>query len=288
VPFNRFVPSGITRPPTARATFRVPDRGRPQRRRGARFRSGLLATAEAADAAPATALRPKGAVLREAAALPRLSELSSPGGAGEAAAFVLAAFGVSAGAGADQAAGDRESPASPGRTPGLSNEQCRRLESGHRRLLHLARPEAVVRLTWIWGDEQGRVSLSTGDLRPSCCEFAAGARAIASVAKVWPARGRRCDGSDRARRGRVGVVQPLVSPREAAVRCPTEAVARPVTSASRGPACGSSGRCSRPPHASRRVVLVRTASEVAAAEHAGVRVREQAVALPLARSHRRS
>jgi hypothetical protein len=64
--------------------------------------------------------------------------------------------------------------------------------------------------------------------------------------------------------GRVGVVRPLVSPREAAVRCPTEAVARPVTSSSRRAACGSSGRCSRPPHAARRVVLVRTSSESAA------------------------
>jgi hypothetical protein len=53
-----------------------------------------------------------------------------------------------------------------------------------------------------------------------------------------------------------GAVRPLVSQREAAVRCPTEAVARPVTSASRGPARGSPGRCSRPPRAARRVVLV--------------------------------
>jgi hypothetical protein len=37
-----------------------------------------------------------------------------------------------------------------------------------------------------------------------------------------------------------------------------------VTSASRGPARGSPGRCSRPPPAARRVVLVRTSSEVAA------------------------
>jgi hypothetical protein len=46
-------------PLTARATFRS-GRGRPRRRRGARFRDRLLAAAEVADAAPATALRPKG------------------------------------------------------------------------------------------------------------------------------------------------------------------------------------------------------------------------------------
>jgi hypothetical protein len=50
-------------------------------------------------------------------------------------------------------------------------------------------------------------------------------------------------------------------PREAAVRRPTEAVARPVTSASHGPARGSPGRCSRPPRAARRVVLVRSESQ---------------------------
>jgi hypothetical protein len=62
--------------------------------------------------------------------------------------------------------------------------------------------------------------------------------------------------------GRVGAVRPRVSPRGAAVRCPAEAVARPVTSASRGPACRSSGRCSRPPYAARRVVLVLGNSDV--------------------------
>ena len=50
--------------------------------------------------------------------------------------------------------------------------------------------------------------------------------------------------------------------REAAVRCPTEPVARPVTSASRAPARGSPGRCSRPPRAAGRVVLVHSASEL--------------------------
>ena len=53
----------------------------------------------------------------------------------------------------------------------------------------------------------------------------------------------------------------MVSPREAAVRCPTEAVAWPVTSASRGPARRSPGRCSRPPRAARRVVLVPSSNE---------------------------
>src|SRR5438309_8585073 len=37
-----------------------PRQGRPRRRRGARFRRGLPAAAEVADAAPATALRPEG------------------------------------------------------------------------------------------------------------------------------------------------------------------------------------------------------------------------------------
>jgi hypothetical protein len=49
-----------------------------------------------------------------------------------------------------------------------------------------------------------------------------------------------------------GCGPPSVSPREAAVRCPTEAVARPVTSASRGAARGSPGRCSRLPRAANR------------------------------------
>ena len=48
--------------------------------------------------------------------------------------------------------------------------------------------------------------------------------------------------------------------REAAVRCSTEAVARLVTWPSRRPACGSSGRSSRPPRAARRTVLVRSGS----------------------------
>ncbi len=56
-----------------KATFRVlASRGRPRRRRGARFRGELLAAAEVADAAPATALRPEGPCCA-AAALPRLS-----------------------------------------------------------------------------------------------------------------------------------------------------------------------------------------------------------------------
>ena len=42
-------------------------------------------------------------------------------------------------------------------------------------------------------------------------------------------------------------------PREAAARSPTEAVARRVTRASRGSACGSSGRCSRPPRTGRQL-----------------------------------
>jgi hypothetical protein len=46
--------------------------------------------------------------------------------------------------------------------------------------------------------------------------------------------------------GLSGAVRPLASQREAVVRCAMKAVARPVTSASRGPPRGSPGRCSRP------------------------------------------
>jgi len=44
----------------AKGDISRPGRRRSQRRRGARFRDGLLDAAEVADAAPATALRPKG------------------------------------------------------------------------------------------------------------------------------------------------------------------------------------------------------------------------------------
>ena len=68
-----------------------PGRGRPRRRRGARFRGGLLAAAEVADAAPATALRPEGPCCA-AAALPRLSDTGSETAGGGAAALMLPGF----------------------------------------------------------------------------------------------------------------------------------------------------------------------------------------------------
>jgi hypothetical protein len=49
-----------TGPASAKGDVARPGRGRPQRRRGARFRGGLLAAAEVADAAPDTALTPEG------------------------------------------------------------------------------------------------------------------------------------------------------------------------------------------------------------------------------------
>jgi len=64
--------SGTSRPRScALARFRVLARKTLALTR--RFRGGGPAAAEVADAAPATSLRPEGAVLREGAALPRLS-----------------------------------------------------------------------------------------------------------------------------------------------------------------------------------------------------------------------
>jgi hypothetical protein len=60
VSFIAFVLSGIAGPASAKGDVPRPGRGRPRRRRGARFRGGLPAAAEVADAAPATALRPEG------------------------------------------------------------------------------------------------------------------------------------------------------------------------------------------------------------------------------------
>ena len=57
-------------------------------------------------------------------------------------------------------------------------------------------------------------------------------------------------------------------PRKAAVRCVTEAVVRRVTAASRGSACGSSGRCSRPPSAGRQLSPWQRHSEAGAAARA--------------------
>jgi hypothetical protein len=71
-----FVPSGIAGPASAKGDIPRPGRPRPRRRRGARFRGELLAAAEVADAAPATAPRPE-APCCAAAALPRLSDSSS-------------------------------------------------------------------------------------------------------------------------------------------------------------------------------------------------------------------
>ena len=64
------------------------------------------------------------------------------------------------------------------------------------------------------------------------------------------------------RSGRTSPPRQPVTLTVTAVRCPTEAVARPVTSASRGPARGSPGRRSRPPRAARRVVLVHLRSQI--------------------------
>lgn len=57
-----------------------PGRGRPQRRRGARVRGGLFAAAEVADAGPGHRSQTRRAVLRDAAALPRLSVSDSDAG----------------------------------------------------------------------------------------------------------------------------------------------------------------------------------------------------------------
>jgi hypothetical protein len=56
----------------------------------------------------------------------------------------------------------------------------------------------------------------------------------------------------------VGAVRPLVSPREAAVRCLDGSSSAAVTSVSCGPARGSPERCSRPSRAARLMVLVRS------------------------------
>jgi hypothetical protein len=61
---------------TDRRDIPRPGQGRPRRRRGARPCGVLPAAAEVADAAPTTALRTRAVVLREGAALPRLSESS--------------------------------------------------------------------------------------------------------------------------------------------------------------------------------------------------------------------
>ena len=71
-PSIALVPSGIAGPASAKGDIPRPGRGRPRRRRGARFRGELPAAAEVADAAPATALRPKGPCCA-VAPLPRLS-----------------------------------------------------------------------------------------------------------------------------------------------------------------------------------------------------------------------
>ena len=95
-------------------------------------------------------------------------------------------------------------------------------------------------------------------------------RGVAKRSSAPAARGRLPSWHRHSRHDAAAVVEAIVpghglsawgpavgSQREAAVRCPTEAIARPVTSASRGPPRGSPGRCSRPPRAARRVALVR-------------------------------
>jgi len=81
-----------------RATFRVLAEGRPGHRRGARFRDGLLAAAEVADAAPATALRPEGPSCARLRRCPDCPEaLARPAGATIAgiAALLLACLQTS-------------------------------------------------------------------------------------------------------------------------------------------------------------------------------------------------
>ena len=70
--FNRFCSIGHRGACERKGDTPRPGRARRRRRRGARFRGGLLAAAEVADAAPATAPRPDGPCCA-VAALPRLS-----------------------------------------------------------------------------------------------------------------------------------------------------------------------------------------------------------------------
>jgi hypothetical protein len=71
----------------------------------------------------------------------------------------------------------------------------------------------------------------------------------------------RCHKTGAGPHGLSGRGPAVGSAREATARCPTEPVVRPVTSAPRGPARGSPGRCSRPPRAARRVVLVQRGTD---------------------------
>jgi hypothetical protein len=64
-----------------------------------------------------------------------------------------------------------------------------------------------------------------------------------------------------SRRDDAAVVEAIV-PEHGLSGCGRAVDSRPVTSASRGPAGGSPGRCSRPPRAARRVVLVHLDTEL--------------------------
>ena len=77
--FNRFCSIGHRGACERKGDIPRPGRGRPRRRRAARFRGELPAAAEVADAAPATALRPEGPCCA-AAPLPRLSDSGSQTG----------------------------------------------------------------------------------------------------------------------------------------------------------------------------------------------------------------
>ena len=113
--FNRFCSIGHRGASERKGDIPRPGRGRPRRRRDVRLRGGLLAAAEVADAAPATALRPEGPCCA-AAPLPRLSAGSSSCGAREAAPHVLATQEFVANGGGRPSGRHRQSAASPGRT----------------------------------------------------------------------------------------------------------------------------------------------------------------------------
>jgi hypothetical protein len=83
----------VLRPPGPRdcvGDIPRPGQGRRRRRRGARFRGGLPAAAEVAHAAPGDRSQTRGVVLREGAALPRLSDTGSQTAGSGAAAPLLA------------------------------------------------------------------------------------------------------------------------------------------------------------------------------------------------------
>ena len=103
--------------------------------------------------------------------------------------------------------------------------------------------------TWNYSLNSSSVDLQS-DSSLVTCDF------VSQLALRKRARGRRCVEAIVPGHGLSGCGPAVGFPAQTAVRCPREAVARPATSASRGPPPGSPGRCSRPPRAARRVVLV--------------------------------